>query len=324
MYEQLESYIGYLTRKERSRATVNQYRRDISAFIIEMSRAAADGCVTKEAEEMEAGDGDVYRAGPEGTADNGYALTNTLTDTIDIPVEKVWTDSDDKGGTRPDSIRLVLCANGEEYREATVERPDTDDGRWAYTFEGLPEYDEDGVRIEYTVAEKEVPDGYDVRVDGMTVENVARGGLTVTKTVKGNAGDKDKEFTFIVTLDNENITGLYGDMEFEDGKARFTISDGESLSADGLPGGTGYSVREEEEGSDGYVTRSENSEGTIPAGDIITVKYINSKDIPPADDSDTDTKTGDDTSLAIPAAVMAASLAAIAAVLAGIRRKSRK
>ena len=278
----------------------------------------------KEAEEMEAGDGDVYRAGPEGTADNGYALTNTLTDTIDIPVEKVWTDSDDKGGTRPDSIRLVLCANGEEYREATVERPDTDDGRWAYTFEGLPEYDEDGVRIEYTVAEKEVPDGYDVRVDGMTVENVARGGLTVTKTVKGNAGDKDKEFTFIVTLDNENITGLYGDMEFEDGKARFTISDGESLSADGLPGGTGYSVREEEDGSDGYVTRSENSEGTIPAGDIITVKYINSKDIPPADDSDTDTKTGDDTSLAIPAAVMAASLAAIAAVLAGIRRKSRK
>lgn len=278
----------------------------------------------KEAEEMEAGDGDVYRAGPEGTADNGYALTNTLTDTIDIPVEKVWTDSDDKGGTRPDSIRLVLCANGEEYREATVERPDTDDGRWAYTFEGLPEYDEDGVRIEYTVVEKEVPDGYDVRVDGMTVENVARGGLTVTKTVKGNAGDKDKEFTFIVTLDNENITGLYGDMEFEDGKARFTLSDGESLSADGLPGGTGYSVREEEDGSDGYVTRSENSEGTIPAGDIITVKYINSKDIPPADDSDTDTKTGDDTSLAIPAAVMAASLAAIAAVLAGIRRKSRK
>ena len=278
----------------------------------------------KEAEEMEAGDGDVYRAGPEGTADNGYALTNTLTDTIDIPVEKVWTDSDDKGGTRPDSIRLVLCANGEEYREATVERPDTDDGRWAYTFEGLPEYDEDGVRIEYTVAEKEVPDGYDVRVDGMTVENVARGGLTVTKTVKGNAGDKDKEFTFIVTLDNENITGLYGDMEFEDGKARFTLGDGESLSADGLPGGTGYSVREEEGGSDGYVTRSENSEGTIPAGGIITVKYINSKDIPPADDSDTDTKTGDDTSLAIPAAVMAASLAAIAAVLAGIRRKSRK
>ena len=113
-------------------------------------------------------------------------------------------------------------------------------------------------------------------------------------------------------------------MEFEDGKARFTLGDGESLSADGLPGGTGYSVREEEGGSDGYVTRSENSEGTIPAGDIITVKYINSKDIPPADDSDTDTKTGDDTSLAIPAAVMAASLAAIAAVLAGIRRKSRK
>ena len=60
--------------------------------------------------------------------------------------DRVWTDSDDKGGTRPDSIRLVLCANGEEYREATVERPDTDDGRWAYTFEGLPEYDEMCIR----------------------------------------------------------------------------------------------------------------------------------------------------------------------------------
>ena len=74
----------------------------------------------------------------------------------------------------------------------------------------------------------------------------------------------------------------------------------------------------------GHYRETYRSEGTIPAGDIITVKYVNSKDIPPADDSDTDTKTGDDTSLAIPAAVMAASLAAIAAVLAGIRRKSRK
>lgn len=282
----------------------------------------------REAENIETGDGDTYQADSDGSADNGYTIINTLTDTIDIPVDKIWKDSDDKRGTRPDSIDLVLYANGRECRTATVERPESgklsDGSRWEYTFEQLPEYDEEGVRIEYTVGEKGVPDGYDVHTDGMTVENIAKGDLMVTKTVKGSAGDKEKEFTFTVKLDDETITGLYGEMEFQQGTAQFTLKDGESLKADGLPGGTGYSVREEEADSDGYVTSSENGQGRIPAGDMAVVEYINSKDIPPVDADDTDTKTGDDSNPIAAAAVMAASLAAIAALLAGIRRKSEK
>ena len=41
-----------------------------------------------------------------------YDLTNTLTDTIELTVYKIWQDSGDKEGERPDSITLVLYADG--------------------------------------------------------------------------------------------------------------------------------------------------------------------------------------------------------------------
>ena len=48
MYEQLEGYAAYLTEKERSRSTVNQYRRDVIAFISEMGGADAEERISKE------------------------------------------------------------------------------------------------------------------------------------------------------------------------------------------------------------------------------------------------------------------------------------
>ena len=46
------------------------------------------------------------------------------------------------------------------------------------------------------------------------------GNLTVSKTVGGDAGDKDKAFHFTVTLSDKTVNGTYGDMEFVDGVAR--------------------------------------------------------------------------------------------------------
>lgn len=48
MYGQLENYIEHLMRKERCRSTVNQYRRDISAFIGEIRSMSSNGYITKE------------------------------------------------------------------------------------------------------------------------------------------------------------------------------------------------------------------------------------------------------------------------------------
>ncbi len=80
------------------------------------------------------------------------------------------------------------------------------------------------------------------------------GGLTVTKVVEGKGGDLNKEFHFTVTLENKTVNGTYGEMEFENGAAAFTLKSGESKTATGLPTGLGYTVKESEENQDNYVT----------------------------------------------------------------------
>ena len=67
----------------------------------------------------------------------------------------------------------------------------------------------------------------------------------------------------MVTLSDAAISGQYGDMKFMDGKAQFTLKDGGSVTANGLPNGIGYTVTEADYSADGYVTESEGEQGTI-------------------------------------------------------------
>ncbi|MGQ7409843.1 DUF7601 domain-containing protein, partial [Streptococcus suis] len=82
--------------------------------------------------------------------------------------------------------------------------------------------------------------------------------LTVTKKVTGNAGDKNKEFGFTITLKADSHyengskifakvndkTGTSTDKELSMGANQFTLKDGESLSIDKLPIGITYKVEE--------------------------------------------------------------------------------
>ncbi|MDY2968697.1 MAG: InlB B-repeat-containing protein [Butyricicoccus pullicaecorum] len=72
----------------------------------------------------------------------------------------------------------------------------------------------------------------------------AVGGLTVTKTVSGNAADQTEDFNFQITLDDRSIDGAYGDITFEDGVADFTLHHNQSVVVSGLPVGTAYEVEE--------------------------------------------------------------------------------
>ena len=63
--------------------------------------------------------------------------------------------------------------------------------------------------------------------------------------------------------------------------AQFTLKHGESVTAEGLPGGVGYRVTEEDDGA-GYTTTASAAEGTIPCGDTATAAFVNHKDSPPA------------------------------------------
>ena len=106
---------------------------------------------------------------------NGLTVTNTFTqDTtkVEIPVTKVWIDTEEQKERRPESVIVVLKANDvEERRQEITGTGDT----WQYTFKDLPKYDEFNNIINYTVEEEEVNSGdlkfYSSTVDGTTITN---------------------------------------------------------------------------------------------------------------------------------------------------------
>ncbi len=118
------------------------------------------------------------------------------------------------------------------------------------------------------------------------------GGLTVTKTVKGNQGDQEKLWHFTVTLSDTTLYGDYGEMTFNAGIAEFTLKHGESLTATGLPARITYTVEEAEANEDDYTTSSEGETGTIPAGDTAKAEFVNSKSTGP-DPHKTEVTPGD-------------------------------
>lgn len=160
------------------------------------------------------------------------------------------------------------------------------------TIENIP------VNVTYTVTETEAgEDGYVTTPDGGAAsgeikagtdatasftnsKTILRGGLTVTKTVAGNAGDKDRKWNFTVTLGDTSISGDYDDMSFTGGKATFTLKHGEQKTATGLPAGIDYFVSEAEASQDGYTTRATGASGQIPAEGTATAAFTNMKSIP--------------------------------------------
>lgn len=87
--------------------------------------------------------------------DTGYVFTNThIPETVTVTVDKVWDDSENQDGIRPDTIHIKLVSNGiakDAYLDA--------DSNWHLEFEGLPKYRDHGILNEYSVQEVDV-DGY--------------------------------------------------------------------------------------------------------------------------------------------------------------------
>lgn len=87
--------------------------------------------------------------------------------TIDIPVSKKWV------GGQGDAVTVHLYANGSDTGRALTLNADC---QWAGTFSQVPETDDQGAAIAYTVVEDAV-DGYTSAVDGSAAQ-----GFTVTNT----------------------------------------------------------------------------------------------------------------------------------------------
>ncbi|MBQ8200161.1 MAG: Cna B-type domain-containing protein [Clostridia bacterium] len=99
---------------------------------------------------------DLY-TGAEGHVYN-YNTTDTSWDTV-FSLEKVWNDGNDAEGRRPSYIEVQLLANGQPYGSKVRMTPDAS-GAWYHVWNSLPETDDSGRKIDYTVAEVNVPDGY--------------------------------------------------------------------------------------------------------------------------------------------------------------------
>ena len=96
------------------------------------------------------------------------------------------------------------------------------------------------------------------------------------KIVSGNAADTNKAFTFIVTLSDNTLNGTYGEMEFKNGIATFTLKHNESKTATGLPVGISYTVTESD--NEGYTVEAQNASGSIIENETISASFTNIKD----------------------------------------------
>lgn len=158
-------------------------------------------------------------------------------------------------------------------------------------------------------------------------KSIPTGRLSVEKKVEGDAGEKDREFTFLLSLD---VDGVY-EYEMsggEKGKIEhngfFHLSDGQKITIKDIPSGTKYKVTEKEENQDGYITKATGSSDVIESGNPKTATFVNTKNKADKSSSDAEKKgsgaqTGDSNFVIIVGGIFLAAILALAVLL--IKRK---
>lgn len=141
-----------------------------------------------------------------GSTDKGYAITVTnkhVPQFDDFTVVKVWDDSNNIDGMRPDSVTIHLNGSDGSSTEATLSNAKD----WKYIFKHMPLFDANGNEITYTITEDAVT-GYTYTVTNkdraFTITNKHTQetfSIPVTKTWEDN-GNQDgvRPSTIHVTL----------------------------------------------------------------------------------------------------------------------------
>ena len=118
---------------------------------------------------------------------------------INIDGEKTWVCPD--GTALPTQITLRL-KNGSIVVAVKTVTPD-ENGKWAYTFTGIPQYDVQGNEIAYTIEEIPV-NGWKASYDGFDVTNTyippaVLENILVEKTISGGTPAQAAQFRFLLT-----------------------------------------------------------------------------------------------------------------------------
>lgn len=151
------------------------------------------------------------------------------------------------------------------------------------------------------------------------------GSLTISKIVTGTAGEKDKLFTFTVTI---GASGSYSYTGSKTGTitsgGTLQLKHGESITISGIPEGTSYAVVESD--NSGYEVTKTGDTGTIAADTTAKAAFMNKKDAapitPPDKPGDPDTpKTGDDSNIALWISLLLTSFIGMMACIVLFRKK---
>lgn len=232
-----------------------------------------------------------------GIATNSPVIIGMKDSDVKVIVEKKWPEpeakeqaiQDAQEETHPTEVKVDLYRVNADTTEIKL---DSDvvlnaDNNWKAEFTDLPSQyiDENGAvqKCTYTVREQAIK-GWQCKtesnMDGDTyyisLANTPAqlGDLKVSKTVTGS-GSTTKDFTFTVTLSDQNLNGTFGDMSFTNGVATFTLKHNESKTATGLNAGTTYTVTESDNA--GYTVTKTGDTGTIEKDKTAEVKFTNYK-----------------------------------------------
>ena len=251
-----------------------------------------------------------YSSVVNGNAGTGYTITNTHDpEMTEITGAKTWDDNDNQDGVRPESITIRLLKNGIEIDNKTVGEAE----KWSWTFTDLPKYENGGTEILYSITEDAVSDytpeyiGYNVtnhHTPGKTSVSVAKvwddnnnkaGSRPDKITIRLLADGKDTGKSLVLNADNK-WTGSFTELdEYKNGKkVEYSISE-DSVS--------GYK--------------------TVIKGDAKTGFTVTNTKDPVSPTYKKSPKTGDGSNMALYFWMMLISGAAMAFLLAAMKRKRR-
>ena len=106
----------------------------------------------------------------------------------EIAGSKTWNDNNNQEGKRPDSITIKLLADGKIIKTVTVTEADN----WAWSFESLPVYRDQGVEIVYSITENGVEE-YVTDINNYNVTNTHAPEKTSVNVVKSWADNNDQD-----------------------------------------------------------------------------------------------------------------------------------
>ena len=219
---------------------------------------------------------------------NGSKYQNTITarmETIDIAVKKVW--NNEAGLSLPETIRVHLLEESGSLHIRNADLTLSDANGWCGTITNLPKYT--GLNTGnpktavYSLKEDEVP-GFTSEItgdsaNGYIITNTSAastptlGNLTVSKSVTGNMGERQRAFEIHVVfnaanLDTKDMQGsifydysgsrneITPDQLLESGEdgldVELLLKDGESVSFLDIPYGMHYQIIEKDYSSEGY------------------------------------------------------------------------